>query len=85
MKRFITTNKNIMGGLPCVVGTRIPLSLVLIRLSQGYSLKKLQKDYPWVPLARFEAALLELAEQVENNTLYNPHGLKRAPVIPSKG
>lgn len=64
MKHYITTDPEIMGGLPCIVGTRIPVSLMLIRLKQGYSLKALQEHYPHVPLATFEAVLEELAESV---------------------
>ena len=75
MKQYITTNPKIMGGLPCIVGTRIPVSLVLIRLKQGYSLKTLHEHYPHVPLTTFEAVLKELAERV-GTTEYNPKVLQ---------
>jgi len=52
MKRYITSNPEIMGGQPCIVGTRIPVSLILMRLKQGMTLKGIQEDYHWVPLKR---------------------------------
>jgi uncharacterized protein (DUF433 family) len=64
MKHFITTNPEIMGGQPCIVSTRIPISLVLIRIRQGYSLKDIQQVYDWVPLTTFEGAMEELAQQL---------------------
>ncbi len=64
MKHYITSNPNIMGGMPCIAGTRIPVSLVLIRLKQGYSLRKLHELYPHVPVKTFQAVLDELAQTV---------------------
>ncbi len=64
MKKYIVTDPDIMSGKPCVTGTRIPVSLLLTRISQGYSLKEIQKQYPHVPLKTFEGALHELANQV---------------------
>ncbi len=57
-----------MDGQPCIVGTRIPVSLVLIRLKQGLTLNDIQDMYNWVPLKTFEGALDELAKQVRRTT-----------------
>src|SRR3712207_9563063 len=46
--RYITTNPNIMGGLPCIVGTRIPVTTILYRLRDGHSLADIHDMYPWV-------------------------------------
>ena len=72
MKHYITTNPKILGGQPCIVGTRIPVSLILIRLKQGSTLKEIQEDYHWVKLTTFEGALEELAQQVGTPS-YDPH------------
>jgi len=72
MKHYITTNTEIMGGQPCITGTRIPVSLVLIRLKQGYTLKEIQDTYNWVPLKTFQGALTELAKHVKESS-YEPH------------
>jgi uncharacterized protein (DUF433 family) len=68
MKHYITTKPKVMGGVPCIVGTRIPVSLVLIRLKQGLTLKEIQETYDWVPLETFEGVLAELAEEVGNTS-----------------
>ncbi|MBA3723697.1 MAG: DUF433 domain-containing protein [Candidatus Levybacteria bacterium] len=66
MKKYIVSNPEIMSGKPCITGTRIPVSLMLIRLKQGYTLKKIQEIYHWVPLTTFEGAMEELARQVSD-------------------
>ena len=75
MKHYITTDPKIMSGQPCIVGTRIPVSLVLIRLKQGYTLKEIQEMHPHVPLKTFEGALTEVAEQVRH-TPYDSQNLQ---------
>lgn len=67
MKKYITSKPDVMGGAPCIVGTRIPVDILLYRLKEGYTLKDLHKMYPWVELKTFEGALEELANKV--NTL----------------
>lgn len=62
---YITSKPDVMGGVPCIVGTRIPLEVILYRLRDGYSLKELHKMYPWVSLKKFEGALEELAGVIE--------------------
>ena len=68
MKHFITTNPEIMGGQPCIVGTRIPVSLILIRLKQGHTLKDIQDMYQWVPLKTLEGVLEEIAQRVDQSS-----------------
>jgi uncharacterized protein (DUF433 family) len=63
MKYFIKTDPKIMGGLPCVTGTRIPVSQILFLLKQGYSFKEIQKDYSWVSLATLEGVMQEVAQK----------------------
>ncbi|MDP3974005.1 MAG: DUF433 domain-containing protein [Candidatus Daviesbacteria bacterium] len=67
MKKYITSKPDVMGGAPCILGTRIPVDVILYRLKEGYTLKDLHKMYPWVELKKFEGALEELASKV--NTL----------------
>ena len=63
MKKYIVSKPDIMGGAPCIVGTRIPIEVILYRLRDGFSLKDLHKMYPWVELKKFEGALEELAQK----------------------
>lgn len=53
-----------MGGTPCIVGTRVPIDVILYRLKEGYTLKDLHKMYPWVELKKFEGVLEELASSI---------------------
>mgnify|MGYP001561452025 CR=1 FL=1 len=57
----IVNNKKIQGGIPCIRGTRIPVSSILLYLSQGWTANKIINDYrkAGVPLQRadIEAAL----------------------------
>lgn len=64
MKKYITSKPDILGGIPCIVGTRIPIDVILYRLKEGYTLKDLHKMYPWVELKRFEGVLEELASSI---------------------
>lgn len=63
--KYITSKHDVMGGMPCIAGTRIPLEVILYRLRDGYSLKELHKMYPWVSLKKLEGALGELAGTIE--------------------
>lgn len=64
MKKYIVSKPDIMGGAPCIAGTRIPVEVILYRLKEGSSLKDLHKMYPWVELKKFEGVLGELAGKV---------------------
>ena len=65
MKKYITSKPDIMGGAPCIVGTRIPVEVILYRLRDGYSLKELHKMYPWVAMEKLEGVLAELASMID--------------------
>lgn len=62
MKKYITSKPDIMGGAPCIVGTRIPIDVILYRLKEGISVKELYKMYPWVEKGKFEGAIDEVVE-----------------------
>lgn len=62
MKKYITSKPDIMGGAPCIVGTRVPIDVILSLLKQGYTIKKIDKMYPWVGMDKLEGALDELVQ-----------------------
>jgi len=64
MKKYITSKSDVMGGAPCIIGTRIPVEVILYRLKEGITVKELYKMYPWVDKGKFEGALEELAGKV---------------------
>ena len=45
--KYIETNPKIMFGKPVIIGTRIPVDLILEKLSLGETTEQLLKSYPW--------------------------------------
>ena len=59
MKHYISSNPDIMGGVPCITGTRIPISVILYRLKDGHSLAQILEMYSWVDRKTLEGAIDE--------------------------
>lgn len=62
MKKYITSKPDIMGGAPCIMGTRVPIDVIISLLKQGYTLKEIDKMYPWVGMEKLVGALDELSD-----------------------
>lgn len=65
MNNIIRNNK-IQGGVPCINGTRIPVSSILMYLSQGWTAKKIINNYKaaGIPLRKKDIlAALDYAEK----------------------
>jgi len=60
----ISVNPEIMGGVPCVSGTRIPVATILEHIAQGESAEDLVRDYPRLNFEGIQAALVYAAEVV---------------------
>ena len=45
-KNHIAINPEIMYGKPVIKGTRIPVELILEKMSNGQTFRELSKDYP---------------------------------------
>ena len=65
MKHYITTNPKIMGGVPCIADTRIPISVILYRLRDGHSLADIHDMYRWVAIETLKGAIDEAIAQFE--------------------
>jgi uncharacterized protein (DUF433 family) len=59
MSRFISRNEEIMGGVPCFAGTRVPIQNLFDCLEEAMSLDEFLKDFPSVTS---EAAIAVLEE-----------------------
>lgn len=57
-ERFIESNSEIRQGEPVIAGTRIPVRAVAERVKGGEAIDDLVEDYPKVPRAAFDAALI---------------------------
>lgn len=66
MKKYIVSKKGIMGGAPCIMGTRIPIAVIIQRLKEGYTVEAMHDGYPWVPLKNIEGAINELVEKLSS-------------------
>jgi uncharacterized protein (DUF433 family) len=64
----IAIDHRIMGGVPCIRGTRIPVSILLGRLAEGSTRDEILADYPQLSgedideALRFAAITLEQRE-----------------------
>ena len=67
MKKYITSKPDIMGGTPCIVGTRIPIAVIVARLKEGYTLTQIHEGYPWVPFKNLEKAVNELVDRLSSS------------------
>lgn len=58
--KYISMDKDILGGTPVISGTRIPVERIYELIKQGHSLEVLQEEYPWVDKKKiqFTVALL---------------------------
>lgn len=53
----ITVDPGILAGKPVVTGTRIPVSLILNLLSNGYDIARIRETYPILTVDDVKAAI----------------------------
>lgn len=56
MPTIIQTNQNILGGMPVLRGTRIPIERVMALFVQGYKIKDFKSDYPYLKITKKDIA-----------------------------
>ena len=69
MTSRIAIDHRIMGGVPCVAGTRIPVTTVIGLLGQGSSIEDVLADYPTLRRDDILAALPFAANAVDEREL----------------
>lgn len=65
----ITSDPKIMGGKPCIAGTRISVEALLDHLASGESIEELLAGYPPLTEADVRAALAYAAEHLRTQGL----------------
>ncbi|WP_249018835.1 DUF433 domain-containing protein [Conexibacter sp. S30A1] len=65
----IVVDHQIMGGVPCVQGTRIPVATVVGLLAQGLTAAEIRADYPQLSDEDIRASLQFAAEAVTERQL----------------
>lgn len=59
----VTSNAEIMGGMPCVRGTRVPAETIVLELRAGSSDEEIFHHYPSLPIDGIDAVRRWAAEQ----------------------
>ena len=65
-KKYIETNPKIMFGKPVLIGTRIPVDLILEKLSLGETTEQLLNSYSSMTKESIYACLAFASESVKN-------------------
>ncbi|MFO6419247.1 DUF433 domain-containing protein [Hylemonella sp. W303a] len=63
---MISVDPDVMGGLPCFSGTRVPIDNVLGSLEQGVDVNRLYAAYPFMTAEHILAAQLYAASHPRN-------------------
>lgn len=71
MEEWITTTPGVLGGKPCIRGTRISVEFILELLANGATREAIAEAYPQVPLDAVRAALNYAASVLRNETLWD--------------
>ena len=54
----IVSDPDVMGGEPCIQGTRIPAEKIIINLKAGFSVEEILEAYPTIPPGGIKAAIV---------------------------
>jgi uncharacterized protein (DUF433 family) len=65
----VTIDHRVMGGVPCIAGTRIPVATVVGLLGQGYTIDDVLADYPTLTREGILAGLRFAAKAVDEREL----------------
>ncbi|MCB0692664.1 MAG: DUF433 domain-containing protein [Lewinellaceae bacterium] len=70
-KDRIETNPGVLFGKPVVRGTRIPVDLILEKLSEGESMDDLMEAYPMLAKEDILAILAFASESIRNEVVHS--------------
>ncbi len=65
----ISFDHRIMGGVPCVAGTRIPVATIVGLIASGLTTDQILAEYPQLSLADVQACLGYAARAVDEREL----------------
>ena len=64
MRKSIVSDPAILGGMPVIMGTRIPIAQIIFLLKEGYTLEAIHEFYPHVSLKKLAKAVDEAIELI---------------------
>ncbi len=65
MGKYIISDPEILGGVPVIKGTRIPVEKIKILLEDNFTLVGIQKVYPHVNIKTLKGVMNDLFHHVE--------------------
>lgn len=68
---YITSTPDIMGGNPVIAGTRVPVDVILYRLSEGYTLKDIHTMYRHVSIDTLKKVIREIVQKLPSITAHD--------------
>ena len=66
MSKYITSDPNILSGMPVITGTRVPVARILSLLKEGYTLEEIYKQFDHISIKTLEGTLAEVATMINN-------------------
>jgi uncharacterized protein (DUF433 family) len=69
---YISVDPNVMHGVACIAGTRIPVAVVLDNLAARVSEERLLAEYPSLTTEAIQAALAYAAELAREQSIALP-------------
>jgi uncharacterized protein (DUF433 family) len=67
MSDVIRVDREILGGVPCFAGTRVPVRSLFDHLKLGYSVDEFLEQFPTVKKEQAQAVLDEARHQLEDS------------------
>jgi uncharacterized protein (DUF433 family) len=71
MSDWIVAEPEILGGKPCIKGTRISVELILELLASGATREEILRAYPQIPPEGLTAALQYAAKTMKNEVVWD--------------
>lgn len=71
-RKYVSVNPQIMHGMACISGTRIPVSVILDNLASGMSVDEILVEYPSLTREAVAGALAYAAELARDQTTALP-------------
>jgi len=65
MSRYITSNPEIMSGVPTIQNSRIPVSRIVFLLSEGHTIDSIHNLYPHVEEKVLQGVIDELIHDID--------------------
>lgn len=63
--KYLRRKQNTMGGALCIENTRIPIAIILYRLSEGKNIQEIRELYPWLTATKISLAIKEVADKID--------------------